>query len=61
MAIIKKDKRISSVPIIAVTAQAMTGDREKCLEAGAVAYLSKPIDEDQLLAAIDQHYNPSRN
>ncbi|WP_040298958.1 response regulator [Arcticibacter svalbardensis] len=52
---IKSNKQISSVPIIAVTAQAMVGDREKCLEAGAEAYLSKPIDIDALLKVLE-HY-----
>lgn len=39
----------SDVPVIAVTAQAMLGDREKCIAAGADGYISKPIDVDQLL------------
>lgn len=39
----------SEIPIIAVTAQAMTGDKERCLEAGANDYVSKPIDIDLLV------------
>jgi two-component system cell cycle response regulator DivK len=41
------------LPVVAVTAQAMTGDREKTLEAGADAYLSKPVDVDRLLKLIE--------
>lgn len=44
----------SQIPVIAVTAQAMQGDREKCLEAGADEYISKPINVDQLLNAIEK-------
>lgn len=40
------------IPIVAVTAQAMTGDKEKCLAAGADGYLAKPIDIDKLLALL---------
>ncbi|WP_025761722.1 response regulator [Dyadobacter tibetensis] len=41
------------VPIFAVTAQAMKGDKEKCLEAGADGYISKPIDIDLLLGLLN--------
>jgi CheY-like chemotaxis protein len=41
------------VPIIAMTAHAMRGDRERCFEAGMDGYLSKPIDKDQLYAAVE--------
>ncbi len=41
-----------SVPIIAVTAMAMAGDRDRCLDAGAIAYLSKPLEVNQVLATV---------
>ncbi|MCR4029923.1 MULTISPECIES: response regulator [Flavobacterium] len=40
--------------VVAVTAQAMAGDREKCLEAGADAYISKPVDVDKLLQILGE-------
>lgn len=49
---IKGDKALRHIPVYAVTAQAMVGDRERCLQAGADEYLSKPIDIDQLLALL---------
>jgi len=44
----------NSTLIVAVTAQAMTGDKEKCLDAGADEYVSKPIDVDKLLQALSR-------
>ncbi|PZF70823.1 response regulator [Taibaiella soli] len=52
---IPKIKERYKVPVIAVTAQAMVGDREKCLEAGADGYVSKPIDVALLVAYLDQY------
>ena len=49
---IKKLPKGGELPIIAVTAKAMKGDREKCIEAGAWDYLSKPVDTQQLLAVL---------
>lgn len=52
---IKSDRQFSRLPVIAVTAQAMPGDREKCLEAGADDYISKPIDVDDLLRVLKKY------
>lgn len=55
--IIRKDDAFNGLPIIAVTAQAMVGDKEKCLAAGASDYVSKPIDVDALLKLLGQYLN----
>jgi CheY-like chemotaxis protein len=49
---IRKIPRLKDLPIVAVTAKAMKGDREKCIEAGAWDYLSKPVDIQQMLAVL---------
>jgi len=52
--IIRNTPSISQIPVIAVTAQAMPEDRQKCLDAGAQDYVSKPIDVDVLITAIEK-------
>jgi CheY-like chemotaxis protein len=52
MRAVRKLAKFRSLPIIALTAKAMKGDREKCIEAGASDYISKPVDTDQLLGLL---------
>jgi two-component system cell cycle response regulator DivK len=64
--LLRRDARTASIPVLAVTAQAMAGDRERFLAAGFDGYLSKPIDVDALLATVRLHHgrdntNPGPN
>lgn len=52
---IRADPRLSSVPIIAVTSYALSGDEERAFAAGCSAYISKPYSPRQLLASIREH------
>lgn len=49
---IRKNRNWKKIPIIAVTAKAMMGDREKCIQVGASDYISKPVDTDQLISLL---------
>ena len=51
--VLKKHDSLNKIPVIAVTAKAMKGDREKCLEAGAWDYVSKPLDMKLLIEKIN--------
>jgi CheY-like chemotaxis protein len=51
---IRRTPEIKDIPVIAVTAQAMPEDRQKCIEVGADDYVSKPIDVDLLITAIEK-------
>ncbi len=55
MAQMRETPKMKDIPVIAVTAQAMVGDKERCLEAGAAGYVSKPINIDELVNHINKH------
>jgi two-component system, cell cycle response regulator DivK len=52
---LRMDERTAAIPVLAVTAQAMRGDRERFIAAGFDGYLSKPVDIDELLETVRQH------
>ncbi|MET0634891.1 MAG: response regulator [Chitinophagaceae bacterium] len=56
---IRGNEAFLNLPVISVTAQAMPGDREKCIAAGADDYVSKPVDIDRLSKLLNQYLNPS--
>jgi CheY-like chemotaxis protein len=49
---IRANPRFATLPIVAVTAKAMKGDRQKCMEAGASDYIAKPVDIEQLVSVL---------
>lgn len=51
---------LSGVPIVAVTSYAMSGDREKALEAGCSGYIEKPIDPDTFVRQVAHYFRPNR-
>lgn len=53
--VIRNDTAFRSLPVVAVTAQAMKGDKEKCMDAGANNYISKPVDVDVLLNVLENY------
>ena len=52
---LRGDERTASIPVLAVTAQAMRGDRERFLAAGFDGYVAKPVDIAELVAAVSEH------
>jgi CheY-like chemotaxis protein len=52
---LRQEELTASIPVLAVTAQAMSGDRERFLEAGFDGYLAKPIDVAELIQVVEEH------
>ena len=58
---LREDERTASTPVVALTAQAMAGDRERFLEAGFNGYISKPVDVREFLAVVRRFADARRN
>ncbi len=56
---LKSDPELRSIPIIAVTSYAMTGDRERCIAAGAEGYIEKPINPETFVDEVERFIDPS--
>ena len=57
---LRRDPRYRGIPIIALTAKAMPGDREKTLEAGCDDFVPKPVEQDRLIAVLDEWTRPEK-
>jgi two-component system cell cycle response regulator DivK len=55
LARLRADEKTASIPVLALTAQAMSGDRERFLQAGFDGYLSKPVDIAELINTVKEH------
>ena len=60
LARLRGDASTAAIPVVALTAQAMHGDRERFLDAGFDGYLSKPVDIAELVATVREHCDPGR-
>ncbi|WAC41845.1 response regulator [Pedobacter sp. SL55] len=55
MAKMREDEQLKDLPVIAVTAQAMLGDKERCIAAGAAGYISKPVNVEELVKLLNKY------